>query len=86
VNFPSGIPVTIPGELLLSGRSGAAQVTAPEQPVPLSRMTDEQLTRFAADMIALLESESRDESDTRLVEYIDLLSLQCEREIMRRIF
>jgi hypothetical protein len=37
-------------------------------------------------MIALLESESRDESDPRLVEYIDLLSLQCEREIMRRIF
>lgn len=86
MNFPSGIPVQIPGELLFSGKSGVQQVKPPEQPVPLSRMTDAQLMTFAADMIALLESESRDESDARLVEYIDLLALQCEREIMRRCF
>ena len=86
MNFPSGIPVSLPDELLLSGKSGVHQIAPAEQPVPLSRMTDDQLMTFAADMIALLESESRDESDPRLVEYIDLLSLQCEREIMRRVF
>ena len=86
MQFPSGLPVTIPGELLLSGKSGTAQVQPPEQPVPLSRMTDAQLLRFAQDMLVLLESESRPDSDPRLTEYIDLLSAQCMAEINRRTF
>lgn len=86
MNFPGG-SVAIDMPLLASGKSGTAQVQPPEQPVQLSRMTDAQLMRFAAEMIALLESESRGdgESDSRLVEYIDLLAIQCEREIMRRM-
>jgi hypothetical protein len=83
MNFPGG-NVALPDSLLASGKSGQSQVDAPEQPVPLSRMSDAALMAFATDMIALLESESRDESDPRLVDYINMLSLQCEREIMSR--
>ena len=86
MNFPSGIPVQIPGELLFSGKSGVQQVKPPEQPVPLSRMTDAALERLANDMLALLESETRDATDTRLTDYIDLISLQCMQEINRRCF
>lgn len=83
--FPGG-NVSLPDELLLSGKSGTRQILTPEQPVPLSRMTDAQLFRFASSMVVLLESEwSRDDEDTRLTDYINLLSIQCEREIMRRM-
>jgi hypothetical protein len=83
--FPGG-SVSLPSELLASGRSGSAQVELPEKPVSLSRMSDDALFRFAEDMATLLATEDRDGVDSRLADYIDLLCVQVEREVMRRMF
>lgn len=85
MTFPGGT-VTIPGVLLLSGRSGPTQVHPPEQYQPIARMSDAALLAFADSMATLFETETRGATDQRLVDYIDLLSLQCSREIMRRNF
>ncbi len=84
MNFPSGINVSIPGQLLLSGKSGPKQLQAPEQPVPLARMTDSQLLTFADEMLQIM-AEGPDESAPELNDYIELLCLQVQREIMSRM-
>lgn len=84
--FPSGLAVSLPDELLASGKSGVHQIVEPERFEPLARMSDAALERLADDMLKLLESESRTDEDPRLQGYIDLLSLQCMREVMRRTF
>lgn len=84
MKFPGG-HTALPPQLLASGKSGPAQVSEPEKPVPLTRMSDAALARFADDLTTLLETESRDDMDPRLADYIDLLCIQVEREVMRRM-
>jgi hypothetical protein len=85
VTFAGG-EVTLPDELLLSGKSGSRQVSPPERFEPLARMSDAALEKLSNDLLTLLESETRTDGDERLADYIDLLSLQCMREVMRRGF
>lgn len=85
MNFPGGA-VSLPDELLATGKSGVHQITEPEQFEPLARMSDTALENLALDLLTLLESESRTGEDPRLQEYIDLMSLQCMQEINRRSF
>jgi len=83
--FPGG-EVRLPQELLASGKSGPRQIAAPEQPVPLTRMSDRALFQLADELATLLETESRDDADSRLVDYIDLLVTQVEQELLARMF
>jgi hypothetical protein len=85
MNFPGGA-VSLPDEMLLSGKSGVHQITPPERFEPLARMSDAALEKLSDDLLKLLESETRAGGDERLADYIDLLSLQCMREVMRRSF
>lgn len=87
MNFPGGhCPLEMP--LLATGLTGinGPQVQPAEEYLPLRRMSDAALFTFAADMANLLavESCSYEPVDSRLQDYISLLSLQCEREIMER--
>lgn len=84
MTFPGG-HVALDMPLLASGRSGSTQVTPPEQPVPLTRMSDDALFRFAEDLATLLATEERDDANPQLADYIDLLCVQVEREFMRRM-
>lgn len=85
MNFPGGA-CRLPAELLASGKSGPRQIAAPEQPVPLTRMSDRALFKFADELATLLETESRDDASPQLVDYIDLLTTQVEQELLRRLF
>lgn len=78
--------MALPDELLLSGKSGPCQITQPERFEPLVRMSDSALEKLADDLLKLLESETRGGGDERLSDYIDLLSLQCMRELNGRAF
>lgn len=83
MNFPGGT-VTIPGQLLLSGKSGPTQLTAPKQHVPLTRMSDSALLTFADEMLQIM-AEGPDTATPELCDYLQLLCLQVEREIMERM-
>lgn len=86
MNFAGGT-VPLPSDLTCSGLSGTTQVAPPEQPAPLSRMTDRALFRLADNLAALVEAEvvaSGENVSEQLVEYCELLMSQCEAELMRR--
>lgn len=90
MNFPAG-HVAMPNELLLSGMSGPKLVQPPEQPTAIGpRMTDAALFRLADNLATLMESFANEEEKPggvtpSLREYVELLTLQVEREIMRRM-
>lgn len=84
--FPGGT-VSIPTRLLNPGLSGRAQVHPPEPPIGLTRITDAALMRLAENLATLMEEHSAKPGGVTpgLRDYIDLLTLQVEQEVMRRM-
>lgn len=89
MTFPGG-SVDLPTTLLSSGMSGAQRIHEPEQPSPMSRMTDAALERLAENLLKLLDQHHDAERkqggvNPGLHEYIDLLWMQVTDELMRRM-
>lgn len=86
MTFPGGT-ITLPSQLLSTNMSGPTRVHPPEPPIGLTRITDAALMRLADNLATLMEEHAAKPGGVTpgLRDYIDLLTLQVEQEIMRRM-